>query len=66
MNPGLKLISKESSSACHWNLSSITTHNYTKILPLKAYIAVYNFDIICLPETYLDSKTLLDDEMMII
>ena len=45
MNPGPKLISKESFSICHWNLNSITAHNYTKILLLKAYIAVYKFDI---------------------
>ena len=57
MNPGPKLISKESFSVSHWNLNSITAHNYTKILLLKAYIAVYKFDIICLSETYLDSKT---------
>ena len=62
MNLGPKLISKESFSICHWNLHSITAHNYTKILLLKAYILVYKFDIICLSETYLDSKTLHDDD----
>ena len=27
MNPGPRLISKESFSICHWNLNSITAHN---------------------------------------
>ena len=62
MNPGPRLISKESFLVCQWNLNSITAYNYTKILFFKAYTAVYKFDIICLPETYLDSKTLLDDD----
>ena len=48
VNPRPKLISKESFPICHWNLNSITAHNYTKILLLKAYIAVYKFDITCL------------------
>ena len=62
MNPESKLISKESFLICHRNLNSITAHNYTKRLLLKTYIAVYNFNIICLSETYLDSKTLPDDD----
>ena len=62
MNPGPTLISKDSYSICHWVLNSITAHNYTKILLLKAYAAVCKFDIICLSETYLDSKTLPDDD----
>ena len=62
MNPGPKLISKESFSICHWNLNGITAHNYTKILLLIAYIAVYKFDIICLSETFLESKTLPDED----
>ena len=59
MNPGRNLISMESFSICHWNLNSITAHNYTKIL-LKAYITVYRFDIIY--QTYLDSKILPDND----
>ena len=64
MNPGPKLISKESFSICHWNLNSITAHNYTKILHLKADMAICKFDTICLSETYLDSTlpTLPDGE----
>ena len=61
-NPGPNFVSKESFSICHWNLISITAHNYAKILLLKLYIAVYGFDIICLSETFFDSKTLSDDD----
>ena len=46
MNPGRKLVSKESFSICHWNFNSITANNYTEVLLLKAYIAVHKFDII--------------------
>ena len=41
---------------------TLIAHNYTKTLLLKAYIAVYKFDVISLLETYLDSKTLTDDD----
>ena len=47
---------------CHWNLNSISSHNYVKISLLKAYITVHKFDIICLSETYLDSSTRPDDD----
>ena len=61
-NPGPNFVSKESFSICHWDLISITAHNYAKILLLKVYIAVYGFDIICLPATFFDSKTLSDND----
>ena len=41
---------------------TLIADNYTKTLLLKAYIAVYKFDVISLLETYLDSKTLTDDD----
>ena len=52
----------QSFSICHWNLSSISAHNYTKISLLTAYVLVHNFDIICLSETYLNSETSRDDQ----
>ena len=61
-NPGPKRNSTETFSFCHWNLNSISSHNYVKISLLKAYITVHKFDIICLSETYLDSSTRHDDE----
>ena len=53
-NPGSKPGSSKSFSICHWNLSSISAHNYIK-LSLK-------FDIICISGTYLNSDTSTVDE----
>ena len=55
-------ISGQSFSICHWNLNSISAHNYTKISLLTVYVLVHNFDIICLSETCLNSETLTDDQ----
>ena len=41
---------------CHWNLDSITVNNFIKIPLIEAYNSVYNYDIIALSETYLDSS----------
>ena len=35
---------------------------FTKVSLLSAYISVHKFDIICLSETYLNSKIPSDDE----
>ena len=48
-------------SICHWNLNSISAHNYAKIFLLKAYLAIHKFDIICISESYLNSNLLPDD-----
>ena len=61
-NPGPKRNSTETFSFCHWNLNSISSHNYVKISLLEAYITVHKFDIICLSETCLDSSTRPDDD----
>ena len=52
-NPGPKCISNQSFFICHWNLNSITAHNYLKIYLLRAYISLHNFDLVCISETYL-------------
>ena len=62
LNAGPKRASTSNISICHWNLNSISAHNYTKLFLLKAYIAVHKFDIFCLSETYLDSSTTSDDD----
>ena len=46
---------------CHWNLNSISSHNYAKVFLLKVYVTIHNFDIICFSETFLDSSTPFDD-----
>ena len=38
-NPGPKRNSTETFSFCHWNVNSISSHNYFKMFLLKAYIA---------------------------
>ena len=61
VNPGPKNRVSECLSICHWNLNSISAHDYSKLFLLKAYISVHKFDIICLSETYLDSTVSYDD-----
>ena len=51
LNPGPKRASTSNISICHWNLNSISAHNYIKLFLLKAYIAIHKFDVICLSET---------------
>ena len=55
-NPGPKPNSCEYLSICHWNLNSISAHNFIKLSLLRAYISINKIDIICLSETYLDSS----------
>ena len=42
-------------SICHWNLNTISAHNFIKISLLRVYVSTHNFNILCLSETYLDS-----------
>ena len=57
LNPGQKRNFSNTFSICHWNLNSISAHNYAKVFLLKAYIAIHKFDIICISETYFHSST---------
>ena len=61
-NPGPKPSSNQSFSICHWNLNSISAHNYIKVSLLRVYISTHKFDVICISETYLDSNTSDDDD----
>ena len=61
LNPGPKQSSINTFSICHWNLNSLSGHNYAEIFLLKAHIAIHRFDIICISETYFDSSTSPDD-----
>ena len=61
-NPGTKPDSRQRFLICHWNLNSMSAHNYySKILLLTPYIFIQNyfhtnyFDKICLSETYVMS-----------
>ena len=61
-NPGPKPNSCEYLSICHWNLNSISAHNFIKLSLLRAYISINKIDIICLSETYLDSSISSDND----
>ena len=62
MNPGPKPNPCHSFSICHWNLNSLTAHNYLKVSFWREYIAIKKFDAVCLLETYLNSSNLSDDD----
>ena len=62
MNPGPKPNPSHRFSICHWNLNSLTAHNYLKVSLLRAYVAIKKFDVVCLSETCLDSSDLSDDD----
>ena len=57
LNPGPKNLKTTLFSVCHWNLNSLTAHNYSKLTQLKTYISLYKCDFLCLTEAYLDSTT---------
>ena len=54
LNPGPKTSSFKCFSICHWNLHSITSHDFLKVKLLTAY-NMHKFDIICISESYLNS-----------
>ena len=64
INPGPKCTPKASLSICHWNLNSISAHNYVKLSLLRAYLTFHKFDIICFSETYFNSSNSPDDETL--
>ena len=61
-NPGPKPSSCQSFSVCHWNLNSILAHNFIKLSPLRPYITVHKFDVVCWSETYLNASISNDND----
>ena len=49
-NPG-----PETLDFCTWNLNSITAHDFLRVSLMEAYNSVYNYDLIGIVETHLDS-----------
>ena len=47
---------------CHWNLNGLATHDFIKVPLIEAFISTHNFDILCFPETFLDSTLDLNEE----
>ena len=64
VNPGPKCNSSQSQSfsISHWILNSLIAHSFAKFSLLTAYLSVHKCDIICLSETFLNFKILMDDE----
>ena len=52
--------------SCHWNVNSLATDNYSKVVALKGYSSIYKFDFICISETFLDSSFESDDKNLIL
>ena len=62
-NPGPKhSFSSQALKICHWNSNSLLSHMHKKVSLLSAFIFVHKLDIICLSDTYLNSKTSPDDD----
>ena len=49
-------------SIYHWNLNSMTAHNFEKINLLEVYNTINKFDVICFSEFYLDSSIASDND----
>ena len=49
-------------SVFHWNLNSITAHNFEKVDLLQAYNTIHQYDMICLSESYLDESVSSDND----
>ena len=64
LNPGPKPNANKCFFICHWNLNSITSHSLLKVSLLLAYNAVHNFHIICISESYLNSRIFSNDDKL--
>ena len=53
-------------SFCHWNLNSISAHDFVKVSLLEEYSAIHKFDIMCLSETFLNSSLQNDDDSLVL
>ena len=51
---------------CHWSLNGLAVHNFIKAPLIKAFISTHNLNILCLSETFLDSRMDLNDGNIII
>ena len=45
----------------HWNLNGLAAHDFIKIPLTEAFISTHNFDLLCLPEPFLDSTIDIND-----
>ena len=61
-NPGPGKTKLKNFSCCHWNVNSLVVHNFSKLRQLETYNSLYNYDFICISETYLDSSVTHNNE----
>ena len=66
LNPGSPKNYHSYFSCCHWNVNSLATDNYSKVVALKAYNSIYKYDFICIRETFLDSSFESDDKNLML
>ena len=59
-NPDPKPKSSQRFSICHWNVNSVSAHNFSKVSLLRTYISIHKSDAICISETFFDSDTAFD------
>ena len=57
---------RSSLSICHWNLNSICVEDFSKLSQISAFLNIYQFDIFCLTETFLDSSISSEDPRLVI
>ena len=48
INPGPQKLKPKSLLVCHWNLNSLSAHNFSTLTQLKAYISMFKHDFICI------------------
>ena len=53
--PEPKTKSNDNLSVCYWNVNSIPSHNFQKIVVLESFVLIHKFDIICISETFLNN-----------
>ena len=61
-NPGPDKTKAKNFSCCHWNVNSLVAHKHSKHRQLEAYNSIYNYDFICISETYIDFSVTQNSE----
>ena len=61
-NPGPKKEQIKYISCCHWNVNSLLAQNMCEISQIEAYNPLYNYDFICISETFFGSSILEGDQ----
>ena len=44
-----------------WNLNGLAAHDFIKVNLIEAFVSTHSFNILCLPESFLDSTIDLND-----